>query len=88
LDRIPPGEAIPHGAMPGKVFDEALLMRHSGVSQAHFPPSDFSKKKKNTVLAYVRRNTCSELTYEGQIFFDVYTDWHCIRQEVFAAILN
>ena len=72
LDRIQPGEAIPHGAMPGKKFDEALLRRHSGVSQAQFPPSDFFKKKiyikKFPVLTYVCRKTCPELTYEGQIF--------------------
>ena len=26
----------------------------------------YNYKKKYPVLAYVRRNTCSELTYEGQ----------------------
>ena len=40
-------EGIPHGTIPGKTYAEPLLRRHSGVTQAQFPPSDFFPKKKN-----------------------------------------
>ena len=68
--------------------EKIIPMRYLGVPQAllgrNFHRLIFSTNfQKYRVLAYVRRTTCSELTYEGQFIFDVYTDWHCIRQEAF-----
>ena len=55
--------------------EKNIPMRYSGATQAfltrNFRLLIFFKNKKNNktpVLLYVRRKTCPELTYEGQIF--------------------
>jgi hypothetical protein len=76
--------------------EKIIPRRYSGATQAFltrtFRLLIFFKNKQNTavkktpVITYVCRKTCPELTYEGQFIFDVYTDWHCIRQEAFCSI--
>ena len=73
-----------------KTFAEPLLRRHSGVTQAQFPPSDFFPKKK---LKIPSTRICSSkhvfrINIRRPKIFDVYTDWRSIRQEPFAAVLN
>ena len=73
-----------------KNFAEPLPRRHSGVTQAQFPPSEFFSEKKTKIPS--TRICSSKHVFRINIrrpkIFDVYTDWRSIRQEAFAAVLN
>jgi hypothetical protein len=74
--------------MLGKKFAEALLRRHSGVTHAQFPPSDFLNNKKKLSTRICSSKNVFRVNIRRPKFFDVFTEWHCIRQEAFAAVLN